>query len=445
MKDTVSRYIKSRKLLDEGARHLVALSGGADSVCLLLVLKALGYNVEAVHCNFHLRGEESDRDENYCRKLCESNAIPLHLVHFDTRTYAELHKVSIELAARDLRYGYFERLRQDIDAADICVAHHKNDSVETVIMNMVRGTGLKGLMGIQPRNGHIIRPLLCVDRAEILQYLNDLGQDYVTDSSNLVNDVTRNKLRLDIIPQLESINAGFQKNVIRMTESFEDVGKVMDWAMLSARKNIVADAGNGVTAFDIEALCDFPSIRYFIYSELYPLGFTTEQINDIAQIHQHTIGKSWSSATHTVAMDRGRLLLAENRSEAVSLKMPIEGLYVVDQKHSIRVEKVVRTPDFQVVKEPWAVSLDADKVRFPLTLRNVKAAEKFKPFGMKGMKLVSDYMTDRKLNYFERKAQMVLADADDNAVWLVGQRADGRFCIDAHTINCLLVRYINNE
>ena len=161
----VKRYIEKYKLLNTNELYLVALSGGADSVGLLLLLKNAGFNVHAAHCNFHLRGDESDRDEAFCVELCQRLGVELHRAHFDTREYAELHKVSIEMAARELRYKWFEQLRQDIGAVGICVAHHRDDSVETVLLNLVRGTGLRGLTVIQPRNGNILRPLLCVSRA----------------------------------------------------------------------------------------------------------------------------------------------------------------------------------------------------------------------------------------------------------------------------------------
>lgn len=171
----------------------------------------MGIDTEAVTCNFHLRGKESDRDENFCVALCERLGIKLHRCHFDTRSYAEARKISIEMAARELRYRYFEQLRQDIGAEAICVAHHQDDSIETLLMNLIRGTGINGLKGIQPINGHIIRPLLCVGRKDIEDYLNSLGQDYVTDSTNLVDDVMRNKIRLNVIPLLETINPNVRK------------------------------------------------------------------------------------------------------------------------------------------------------------------------------------------------------------------------------------------
>ena len=168
IEETVRQYIAKEQLLSADALHLVALSGGADSVALLLILKRLGYTVEAVHCNFHLRGEESNRDEIFVRELCEKVEVKLHLIHFDTVAYAELHQVSIEMAARQLRYRYFEQLRQDIGAEEVCVAHHRDDAVETLLMNLVRGTGIHGLTGIRPRNGHVVRPLLCLSREQIV-------------------------------------------------------------------------------------------------------------------------------------------------------------------------------------------------------------------------------------------------------------------------------------
>src|SRR5574344_452916 len=184
----VTEFIAKHHLLDASALHLVALSGGADSTALLLTMKELNYRIEAVHCNFHLRGEESNHDEKFCEDLCLRQSIPFHRVHFDTTGYASLHKMSIEMAARKLRYDYFEQLRQDLDANDILVAHHKEDNVETLLINLIRGTGIHGLCGISPKNGHIVRPLLAVGRQQIEDYLKIKGQEFVTDSTNLKDD-----------------------------------------------------------------------------------------------------------------------------------------------------------------------------------------------------------------------------------------------------------------
>lgn len=212
---SVSSFANIHHLFAKEGVYLVALSGGADSVALLLALLDMGVRVEAVHCNFHLRGEESDRDEQFCKDLCSKYNVELHLVHFDTCEYAALHHVSIEMAARDLRYAYFERLRSDMGAEAICVAHHRDDSVETVLLNLVRGTGLRGLRGIQPKNGNIVRPLLCVSRDDIECFLDSIGQDYVTDSTNLHDDVKRNKIRLDVLPLLETLNPDVRQSIFR--------------------------------------------------------------------------------------------------------------------------------------------------------------------------------------------------------------------------------------
>lgn len=457
MLSKVRRYIESMKLLDASSKYLVALSGGADSVCLLLVLRQLGYSVEAVHCNFHLRGAESDRDEAFCRELCAEHGVPFHVVHFDTRTYAELHKVSIEMAARDLRYGYFENLRRDIEASDICVAHHKDDNVETVLMNIIRGTGIKGLIGIRPRNGHIVRPLLCVSREEITAYLNDCGQSFVTDSSNLINDVTRNKLRLDVIPLLRKINPQMQENVVRMTEWLTDVECITEQAVADIAK--AACRWDDGEAYDIDAdntekedvlhvslpcIADAPSPRYVLFSVLQPLGFTTEQIVDAAR--QHTIGTKWQSRTHTLVVDRDELLIAKTpRESPVSLRIPEDGNYVVSQNAKMKLHFEEVTADFRPSREPLIATFDASKVRFPLTLRNIQPGDRFAPFGMKGTKLVSDYLNDRKRNYFQRLRQLVLVDASGEIIWLVGERVSSRACISGSTIKCLYARYYINE
>ena len=200
VKNKVSDFIGKHQLLSRDSLHIVALSGGADSVALLHILSELGYRIEAAHCNFHLRGEESNRDELFVKELCEKNNIPLHLIHFNTEEYASLHQVSIEMAARDLRYHYFSQLCQDIGAASVCVAHHRDDAVETLLMNLLRGSGIHGLTGIRPQNGLVVRPLLCLSRQEIEDYLHSIGQEYVVDSTNLTDDVLRNKIRHHVIP-----------------------------------------------------------------------------------------------------------------------------------------------------------------------------------------------------------------------------------------------------
>lgn len=448
--DKINRFIIDNALLDKSdALHLIALSGGADSVCLLLILKLLGYKVEAIHCNFKLRGAESDRDEKFCRELCEKNDIPFHIVRFDTLFYAETHKVSIEMAARELRYDYFERLRNDIGAADICVAHHKDDSVETLLLNLVRGTGIHGLQGIKPLNGKIVRPLLCVSREEIVDWLKLKDQSFVTDSSNLKNDVMRNKIRLDIIPLLKTINPSVCENIHKTALRMVEAGKVFDDALDNQKKCVVSLAGK-VVKINTITLYSQPSPEYLLYTILSPYGFSSSQIEDIFHADLSKSGLRWTSDTHVLVTDRDSLLLKEKDGFVFSgMKIPESGTYVFSEdgitESKVRLQDVAIDDDFIISREKECVCLDASKVRYPLLLRKVEQGDRFVPFGMKGSKLVSDFLTDRKKNVFEKDRQLVLADATGAILWLVGERPDGRFCISSSTIKSLVVRYIHNE
>lgn len=226
MQQKVHSYIQQYQLLHPQQPILVACSGGADSVALLHILLQAGYDCTVLHCNFHLRGEESVRDEKFITALCHQWNCPILVQHFDTTAYASQHKLSIEMAARELRYTWFESVRQEKQAQAIAVAHHQDDNIETALLNLVRGTGIQGLTGMRPQNGYIVRPLLEVKRAEIEAYLKERNIDYVTDSTNLETDFTRNKIRLQLIPLLNSINASFEQVMPTNIKNFRAVERI---------------------------------------------------------------------------------------------------------------------------------------------------------------------------------------------------------------------------
>lgn len=428
----VSRFISAEQLLTPDGRHLVAVSGGADSVALLLILQRLGYQVEAVHCNFHLRGAESDRDEQFVVSLCQQRGVPLHISHFATKDYAEVHQVSIEMAARQLRYKYFEQLWQDISAQEVCIAHHRDDAVETLLMNLVRGTGIHGLTGIRPRNGHIVRPLLCVSRADILQYLDAVGQRYVVDSSNLVPDVVRNKIRLEVLPLLRQINPAASENIALTARRLADAERLFDASVQSIISKLFVDG-----AVDISSLLAQPSPEYILFELLSPRGFTPAQVQQVAaSLQSPRSGCLFQSPTHELTIHGGRLIVEERRQPLPDLKIPEPGLYRYTADTSFRVSL---TDDVTVSRSPECATLDAAKVRFPLTVRPVQSADRFCPFGMNGSRLVSDYLTDRKLSIFEKRRQLVVLDADARIVWLVGQRTDQRFAVAPSTSQVLRI------
>ena len=403
----VSAYINKHKLLNANDLYIVALSGGADSVALLLLLKEGGFNVHAAHCNFFLRGSESDHDEAFCIDLCRQLGVELHRAHFATREYAEAHKVSIEMAARELRYSWFEQLRKDIGAAGICVAHHRDDSVETVLLNMIRGAGLRGLTGIQPRNGYVLRPLLCVSRDEIELFLAKRGQKYVIDSTNLETDVKRNKVRLQVLPLLRTLNSAVSDNIQRMAENVAEAQIVLDSLLDNFKKH---------NTLELSELEKYGSSEYIIYEWLKNYGFNGTQARQILEAETGKIVSS--SQGYDVLKDRERLIIERTLKPFNPMRIPEEGMYVLDEKMRLSLRKCAA----YVSKKPFVATFDAQKVVFPLTVRRVEEGDWMIPFGMRGRKLLSDLMTDRKMTVFEKRRQLVVVDAQDVIVWAVGLR-----------------------
>ena len=421
-------------------KYLVAISGGADSVCLLLKMIEEGRSVEAVHCNFHLRGDESDRDEAFVVSLCQRLGVPLHRVHFDTKEYAALHKVSIELAARELRYRYFEQLRQDIGAEAIMVAHHRDDNVETVLMNMVRGTGIRGMAGIRPVNGHILRPLLDMSRADIVAYLARKGETYVTDSTNLEDDATRNKFRHHVIPLLQSLNPKASENIHSTSRHIAEAEKILSWAISRARHDVFMSP----SLIDIDKLLSFVSPSYLLNEICRDYGFTPSQCDDmLAAASASHVGATFLSSTHiaTIATVGGSLCIqfAPKSAQPKEYRLPEPGIYRLADGLSLTLEKTDISDDFRISKSPEVATLDINKVKFPLTLRPIRQGDRFTPFGMKGTKLVSDYLTDIKCSVIDRQRQMVVEDSTGMIIWLVGRRTNDKCRIDSSSNAALII------
>ncbi|MGP1625894.1 tRNA lysidine(34) synthetase TilS [Prevotella koreensis] len=434
----IAHFIASNNLLVKEKKYLIALSGGADSVCLLLVLDKLGYNIEAVHCNFNLRGDESSRDEQFCIELCKKRNIKIHLAHFDTNSYALLHKISIEMAARNLRYSFFENLRHDVGADGICVAHHQNDCAETLIMNLIRGTGIKGLAGIMPKRDSIIRPLLCVSRDEIEDFLTKESQDYVTDSTNLDDFCVRNSIRLNIIPMMEKINPSVVQNIVRTAMRMNEANKVFNES-IEASSSKVSDLIDGSLYIDIRVLKKEPSPEYTLFNILKNYRFNPEQIESIGYNLDFPTGTRFLSDTHQLVFDREKMIVTKIENNRISLKIPEHGKYIINDVKSIRIEKVIVNKEFYISKDNFTATLDSANVKFPLLLRNVENGDRFFPFGMKGSKLVSKYMTDKRFSLIDKQKQMVIEDASGNIIWLVGERTDERFKITNKTTYALVI------
>ena len=435
----VASFIATHQLMSTGKKYLVAISGGADSVALLRTMVALGYDVEAAHCNFNLRGDESNRDEQFCKNLCLVLKIPLHIAHFDTKTYADTHHLSIEMAARSLRYTYFRQLMHDIGAEAVVVAHHKDDAVETMLINLIRGTGIRGLTGIAPKRDGVIRPLLCVNREQILSYLGLLRQDFVTDSSNLVDDVVRNKIRLNILPLMREINPSVSETMAATADRLTFVADIYDDTMQRmADEARVSTARNDMMAFDLQRI----NSEGLLFHILQPMGFSPKTVEEAfgAIVHRHT-GAFFSSASHEMVVDRQWMVVMPRKEPFKSMRIPITGRYAVGEA-MLRVSEVVIADDFHFSRQPSCASLDAEKVTFPLELRTVREGDRFDPLGMKGKKLVSDFLTDQKVHLLDKRRQIVVADAKDNILWVVGRRQAHHCRITEKTQKAIILEWI---
>ena len=425
-KQRVQQFIDDKALLNRQDKVLVALSGGADSVALLRVLLALGYRCECAHCNFHLRGEESNRDEAFVRALCQERKVMLHVTHFDTETYAREHRQSIEMAARELRYRWFEELRRECGAAVIAVAHHRDDSVETLLLNLIRGTGINGLKGIAAKNGRIVRPLLQERRESIEEYLGAIGQDYVTDSTNLQDEYMRNKIRLNILPMMRELNPSVAESIFETSRRLAEVADIYrnDRAKVVAGKLIkISDEEFRIRISDI---LEDQAPESLLHEVLALYGFNAAQEKDMMRcITGDQSGKRFYASEWEVLRDREMLI--------------IRHIQQTDKIPELSIEVMEVEPGFIVPKDKHVAYLDADKVKGELSVRHWQKGDKFVPFGMTGKKKVSDYLTDRKFTVFDKENQWVVCAGED-IVWLMNERTDNRFRVTNKTRRVMIIK-----
>lgn len=437
----IRQFIGQNHLLADGATVVLGLSGGADSTALLRVLLQLGYRVHAVHCNFHLRDAESDRDQEFVTRLCNTLGVELSVCDYDTRQYASSHGISIEMAARELRYADFERIMQQCRASAICIAHHRDDSVETVLLNLIRGTGIKGLTGIKPRNGHIIRPLLCVSRQDILDWLRSIGQPYVTDSTNLETDYTRNKIRLQLLPIIRCINPDADNAVIDTASHLQQAYTVYCHEIERAQKDIIT-SNDGILSISIPKLMQYPAPGALLYETLSPLGFNSTQISYIEDSVNSQPGVRFISPTHQIIKDRESFIItplhASDNSNCITVTLETGTTTLLPDGRNLTI--TTAPAGSTISASPNVATFDAALLQGEtITIRRWCEGDRFVPFGMKGSKLVSDYLTDCKVSSFQREHQLV-ATFKKSIIWVVGRRTDNRHRVTAQTSQQLILK-----
>lgn len=437
MKEQIQQYIIQHQLLSGEKPVVVGISGGADSVALLHILVSLGYKCIAAHCNFNLRGDESFRDEQFTIDFTKRLQVPLCKISFETNKYAQENRLSVEMAARELRYRWFEELLNTYDADAIAVAHHRDDSVETLLINLTRGSGLTGLTGIKPKNGNVVRPLLCVSREDIYAYIENNGLEYVTDSSNSSDIYTRNFIRLKVIPLLEEINPSVKASLARTANHLYDASLIYNHSIEEARRVIIQN-----NRLSISALLSFPAPATILYEMLKPYGFSRTVCESIFTVLEKDSGKIFYSSTHRLLKDRSDLLIdvlsgEDNRAYLINLEDDN-----VDLPVELKPEIVVIKEDYQIEKDKKFAYFDFDKLSFPLVLRHWQEGDWFVPFGMKGKKKISDYFSDKKFSLFDKEKTWLLCSGQD-VIWIVGERTDNRYRIEKTTKRVLKLKFID--
>ena len=416
----------------KGKKILIACSGGLDSVVLSRLFKELNYDISLAHCNFSLRGKESDEDEKFVILLADKLSIPIFNKKFNTKAYKIKHKLSTQVAARQLRYQWFEEVCTEHSFDYLATAHHLDDDLETFLINLSRGTGLRGLIGIPLINDKIIRPFLNFPRADILQYAKEKNSPWREDSSNQTSDYLRNKLRIEVIPRLKEVDHNLL-NGFHQTQKYlnDSMALVNDYMALI--KNLVVDETEDGFEIDVLKLQDLPNTNALLYELLAPFGFTAW--DDISDLLTAQSGKQIFSESHRILKNRKSLLLVENsfvhNEETYTIK---ESDTVIDTPINLKIEQVDKTSDYT----PSIVYLDLQKLNFPLQLRKWREGDSFYPFGMKGKKKLSKFFKDEKLSLVAKEKTWVLTSGN-HIVWIVGMRSDHRFKVENQTKKILKI------
>lgn len=442
--DKVAEYIQRNALLDKSLPVLVGVSGGADSMALLDILQSMGYKTIVAHCNFQLRGEESIRDFEFVRSQADHYQTPFLEVVFETERYAAKEGVSIEMACRTLRYDWFAQCMNDTGAQGIVVAHHRDDSIETFFLNLLRGTGIAGLTGIKPLSGSVIRPLLCLTRSEIEAYLAAKNIDYVTDSSNKEDIYLRNRLRLQLIPLLKEIKPSVSESIYRTMNNLALTEVVYDKAIEDAIVQVASLKGDQVIV-SIEELKRQPAPKALLFEIFKAHGLPSVLLDSVLASLDSISGKQFTAGGYRILKDRNELIIypIQLESDAASCFLIERDDSVINRPMRVTFEFVDNSDNFIISKNKHVAYLDAAKLTWPLLIRKWSLGDRFVPFGMNGFKKMSDYFSDRKYSIIEKERSWLLC-SDKEIVWLMGERTDNRYRISPSTKRILIVTMVQD-
>lgn len=431
-------FIEANHLVKHGDRILLAVSGGIDSMVMAHLFQNLPNEIAVAHCNFSLRGSESDSDEELVMNFAQSRSIPFFSTRFNTLSYAKEKGISTQMAARDLRYAWFEKIRNEKKFSSVSIAHNLDDKIETMIINLIRGTGTTGMAGIRPVTGKIIRPLLFASRERISEYCDRNGVEYREDRSNLETKYIRNKIRHLIIPVMKEINPSVLATLDETAERFADSDKIITEYISSLRTGITEER-NGSTIFDLNGLKVHLRNRTVLFELFSPYGINNMQLRDLENIIGGRTGSQIYTATHRIIRNRNELIVNEIVSSGTFYQVIGSPDELTGLPFELKAEYLAIDDSFRPPSNPLCACLDAEKALFPITLRSWQPGDHFFPLGMDGKKKLSDYFTDRKYSLPEKEKKLVL-ESGGKIMWIVGDRIDERFKITPDTTQAIILK-----
>ena len=448
MLEQFQSYINRCNLIVEGEKVVLALSGGIDSMVLADLLLKSKVEFVAAHCNFHLRGEESDGDDWFVRKFAEKRGIQCYVKHFETEKYAAKYGISIEMAARDLRYAWFEQLRQELGYDKIAVAHHADDQAETFFINLLRGAGLNGLKGMKPQNGVIIRPLLWASREQIRKYAVENHIVWREDHTNAESVYLRNKIRNQLLPVFDELQPDARQGLYKSLEHLASENELYRALLKEKLAQIVERDGDvqrlpysKIIKAEVPELVEGPTYSFqLLFEWLRQFGFNTDQCHFIYDALGSGVGNQYCSATHRLVIGRDELQLFEIKEDSNDeIQIEIGEEEILFPIH-LCFSKLVKAEDFLIDKSHNVAQLDFDKLKFPLTLRHWRHGDRFHPLGMKGSKLMSDFFVDQKFMEYQKQNVWLLVSAEGDILWVVGYRIDERYKVTISTKTIFLCK-----
>ena len=436
-----TNYINQHQLFTKEDRILLAVSGGMDSVVMCELFHQAKFKFGIAHCNFRLRAKESDSDQTFVEQLAERYKVPFYTVDFETEEYANSHKISTQMAARDLRYEWFDDLCSEFEFNFVAAAHHRDDQVETLFINLLRGTGISGLHGILPKQNNLIRPLLDFSRKQIEAFVVQNKLKYKEDSSNASDKYLRNKIRHNLVPVLEDLSDNYLETLNNNISRFQDAESIYLQQIEQAKKQILSQDGE-LVKISISKLKSFQPITTYLYEILKAYDFSFHIVEDIIQSFDSISGKHFYSESFELLKDRDSLLIRP-------LIEPINTDVVFIDEDQTRITKPINlklsrkevTRKFKISKLSYKVQLELEKIKFPLQLRKWEKGDFFYPFGCTFKKKLSDYFIDNKFNQFDKEAVYLLCSGDA-IIWIIGHQIDNRFRIHSESKQILQIEFV---